>query len=338
VNRHYKLFRSGRLYRLGEQPLQESAVDPLTMTNTDRAARQTLQAHIERMLGDGEEPPLVDAYGRPEHNLLYVPKDRQETDAIGDKLEAAATRYAYGDGTVKDQTLRVYTPLDIQPDERRPCVFFIHGGGWGGHPRMLAPQAAWLQRRGYVVVNIHFRSPRKPLTPHDTLRDARAAYRWTMDHAEQLQIDPQRVVVSGGSAGGHLSLALLTIGLKDDPVISRPPRGLVLFNPAIDLVDGWAGGRKKCEQAKIDPRSLSPAHHVRPDLPPTLVLSGERDSVIPPALVHQFVKRMEAAGNECRFVEYPDAGHGFFNYGRENNVYFQWTMWAFEDFLQDVMP
>ena len=337
VNRDYKLFRSGRLYRLGDLPLQESAVDPLAMTETDRQARQQLQAHIDRMLGDAPEPPLVDAYGRPEHNLLYLPRDRQESDAIADQLEATATQYDYGDGSIRDQTLRVYTPLDIQPEDRRACVFFIHGGGWGGHPRMLAAQAAWLQRRGYVVVNIHFRSPRKPLTPHDTLRDARAAYRWTMRHADELQIDPQRVVVSGGSAGGHLSLALFTIALDDDPVIARPPRGLVLFNPAIDLVDGWSGGRRKCEQAGIAPRSFSPAHHVHSQLPPTLVLSGETDSVIPPPLIREFQARMKAEGNDCRFIEYPNAGHGFFNYGREENIYFQWTLWAFEDFLNDVL-
>ncbi|MCR9199731.1 MAG: sulfatase-like hydrolase/transferase [Planctomycetaceae bacterium] len=337
VNRDYKLFRSGRLYRLSDTPLQETAVDPLHMTDADRAAQQQLQSHIDRMLADGSEPPLVDAYGRPEHNLLYLPKNRKESDAIGDQLEATATQFDYGGQGVKDQTLRVYTPLDIQPEEKRPCVFFIHGGGWGGHPRMLAPQSAWLQRRGYVVVNIHFRAPRGALTPHDTLRDARAAYRWTLEHADQLQIDTDRIVVSGGSAGGHLSLALFTIGLEDDPALAEPPRGLVLFNPAIDLVDGWSGGRKKCEQAGIDPTSLSPAHHVHKDLPPTLVLSGEKDTVIAPPLIRRFQQRMKAADNDCRFIEYPGAGHGFFNYGRENNVYFQWTMWAFEDFLNDVL-
>lgn len=337
VNHDYKLFRSGRLYRLTNKPLEEVAVDPLNMTDADRSARDQLHAHIDRMMEDGPEPPLVNAYGQPEHNLLYLPKDRSETDAIADQIEATATRYNYGDGSIKTQSLRVYTPLDIQPEERRPCVFFIHGGGWAGHPRMLAPQSAYLQRRGYIVVNIHFRSPRKPLTPHDTLKDARLAYRWMIAHAKDLQIDTDRIVVSGGSAGGHLSLALSTISLPDDPVIASQPRGLVLLNPAIDLVDAWSGGRKKCETAGIDPKSFSPAHHVRKKLPSTLVLSGENDSVIPPKLIRRFQQRMREAGNECQFIEYPDAGHGFFNYGREDNKYFQWTMWAFEDFLRDVL-
>ncbi|MEQ9409283.1 MAG: alpha/beta hydrolase fold domain-containing protein [Fuerstiella sp.] len=217
--------------------------------------------------------------------------------------------------------------------ELRPCVVFIHGGGWSGHPRMLAAQSAYLQRRGYTTVSIHFRAPSGRLTPKDTLRDARTAYRWIIEHAHDLHIDPDRVVVSGGSAGGHLSLALSTIALDDDPIIQHPPRGYVLFNPVIDLVDGWSSGRKKCEKAGTDPESFSPAHHVRPGLPPTLVLSGSADPLITPAQIKAFQKRMQQAGNRCEFIEYPGAGHGFFNCGRERNQYFQWTMWAFEDFL-----
>ena len=73
--------------------------------------------------------------------------------------------------------------------------------------------------------------------------------------------------------------------------------------------------------------------HVRSQLPPTLILSGEQDPLIPPKLIREFQKRMVDAGNRCEFIEYPGAGHGFFNYGRERNQFFQWTMWAFEDFL-----
>ena len=107
----------------------------------------------------------------------------------------------------------------------------------------------------------------------------------------------------------------------------------MLLNPVIDIVDGWAGGRKKCKAAGIDPQSFSPAHHVKPGLPPTLILSGSDDPLISPAQIRAFQERMKAAGNRCQFIEYPGVGHGFFNYGRERNKYFQWTVWAFEDFV-----
>jgi acetyl esterase/lipase len=96
-------------------------------------------------------------------------------------------------------------------------------------------------------VSTHFRAARVNLTPADTLRDARMAYRWIIQHGREQHIDVNEIVVSGGSAGGHLSLALSTIALDDDPVIEHAPEGFILFNPVIDLVDGWSGGRKKCE-------------------------------------------------------------------------------------------
>ncbi len=82
------------------------------------------------------------------------------------------------------------------------------------------------------------------------------AYRWIIEHGDQHHIDVDKIVVSGGSAGGHLSLALSTIALDDDPLIEHQPKGFVLFNPVIDLVDGWSGGRKKCEAKGIAPQRL----------------------------------------------------------------------------------
>ncbi|MCP4512430.1 MAG: alpha/beta hydrolase fold domain-containing protein, partial [Fuerstiella sp.] len=88
--------------------------------------------------------------------------------------------------------------------------------------------------------------------------------------------------------------------------------------------------------AGITPLSFSPAHHVRAGLPPTLILSGSDDGLIPPSLIHAFQKRMKQVGSECDFIEYPGAGHGFFNYGREDNRYFRLTMQAFENFLAEL--
>ncbi|MEM1069902.1 MAG: sulfatase-like hydrolase/transferase [Planctomycetota bacterium] len=336
LNREYKLFRSGRLYRLTDRPLEEIEVSPLQMSDRDIAAKESLQAVIETAMSGVEEPALRDAYGKKEPDLLYIPKNRDETNQITREMLTRAEEHVYGDPAIVEQKLWLFRPLDQQDDERRPCVFFVHGGGWGGRPESLAAQCVYVQRLGYNAVTIHFRAPSKGLTPADTLRDARKAYRWLIENGQQLQIDVDQIVVSGGSAGGHLSLALSTIELPDDPVIDHPPVGFVLFNPVIDLVDGWSSGRKRCEQKGIDPRSFSPAHHVNRELPPVLVLSGSEDTLITPTLIRAFQRRMTAAGNESQFVEYPKATHAFFNYGRHENQYFQWTMWEMENFLHTV--
>ncbi len=303
VNKHYKLFRSGRLFRLTDRPLEEIEVSPLEMTDEDLAAKDQLAKVISDALEGSDEPPLVNAYGQPEHDLLYLPKDAEQTSAITSQLLATGKEIPYGD--LEQQRLWIFNPLDVQDGELRPCVFFIHGGGWGGRPESLAAQCVYLQRLGINAVSIHFRAPTGDLTPADTLKDARMAYRWIIKHGGQHHIDVDKIVVSGGSAGGHLSLALSTIALDDDPVIEHQPRGFVLFNPVIDLVDGWSNGRKKCEAKGIAPQDFSPAHHVRAGLPPVLVLSGSEDKLIPPELIRAFQERTRNAGNRSRVRRVP---------------------------------
>ncbi|MGB7343190.1 MAG: sulfatase-like hydrolase/transferase [Pirellulaceae bacterium] len=337
LNKTHKLFRDGRLFRLMNRPLEEFAVDPLNMSDQDRVAVAELSKVIADNLANATEPPLVDAYGKPEHDLLYTPKTREETSKINDDLLKNGAEFTYGDQEIAEHRLWIFNPLDIQPEEKRPCVVFFHGGGWGGTPASLAPQCVYLQRRGFNTVSVHFRAPKGDVTPADTLRDARLAYRWLLNHGPEHSIDTEKMVIGGGSAGGHLSMALLTIGLPDDEVIKQKPRGVVLFNPVIDLVDGWEGGRKKCEAAGIDPESFSPLHHLTFGLPPTLVMSGSDDKLITPAMLDLFQYRMIARENRCKITIYPKAGHGFFNYGRGDGQFFHPTMWQVESFLDSVL-
>ncbi len=334
LNKDFKLYRSGRLFRLTDKPLEEIEVNLLKMNDSEKKAQKTLAAFIENNLRNAQEPELVNAYGEPEFDLLYLPANKQETSEVTRRMLATGKEFSYGETNIPEQRLWIFNPLEIGEDEKRPCVFFIHGGGWGGKPESLAAQCLYLQRRGFNAVSIHFRSPIKNLTPQDTLDDARMAFRWIIEHADEHHIDATKIFISGGSAGGHLSLALRTLDTNGDGFDQPEPAGLILFNPVIDLVDGWANGRNKCLKAGIEPREFSPAHHVRPGLPPMLILSGAKDSLIPPKLIRDFQKRLTAVGGKSQFIEYPEAGHGFFNYGREGNKYFQWTMWEMEKFLR----
>lgn len=344
LNKNYKMYRNGRLYKLTDRPLEEVELDPQALTPEMQRAKTQLQDVIESALAGSGEPPLVGAYGKPQHDFLYVPKNGKELGQINTRLLNEGEEFAYG--TEAEQKLWIFKPLSVVGNEQRPCVFLVHGGSWGGTPQALAAQAVYLQRLGYTSVVIHFRPPTKGksaakqadvVTPHDTLRDARNAYRWVVAHGSKHNIDIDKIFVSGGSAGGHLSLALPTIALSDDPVIEKMPAGFVLFNPVVDLVDGWSGGRNRCKAFGIDPRSFSPAHHVKAGLPPVLVLSGSKDGLITPAQLESLGNRMHQLGNAYRFVNYDGAEHGFFNYGRHKNRYFHWTMWQFENFLSECL-
>ena len=274
-------------------------------------------------------------------DLNYLPKDKAETTDIAKRMLATAEEVVYLEEH-EAQKLWIFHPADIKEGELRPCIFFIHGGGWGGNPNMLAPQCLYLVRRGMVAVSIHFRGPstKNKISPYDCLADCLTAYRWIKLHAKDYHIDPDRIVVSGGSAGGHLALSMVTIDghthAGDDLSIPIDPKALILFNPAIDLINGWKGGVKKCESHGINPASFSPAHFVKPGLPETLILSGGKDKIISPEMIRQFSARMKIHGNVCSFIEYPEAGHSFFNYGREQNVYFHQTLNEVDKFLSKL--
>ena len=253
-------------------------------------------------------------------DLSQSPKNWLESQPIINEMLSAGEMHAYS-SKHPDNKLWVFRPEGLEKGELRPCVFYIHGGSWSGNAPMFAPQSIYLSRRGVVGVSIEFRRYDKSqnISPKDCLADCLSAYRWVKKNAHALNIDPDRIVISGGSAGAHLGLSMLTLegydNPEDDQTIPIDPKGLILINPAIDLVDGWQDGQKRCQAFDMDPKTFSPAHHVGAGLPPTLVISGSNDNVIKPEQIRSFKKRMEEQGNQCEFIEYPNVGHGVFNYG-----------------------
>ena len=127
---------------------------------------------------------------------------------------------------------------------------------------------------------------------------------------------------------------------QDDLSVSVLPNALVLFNPVVlmeslpgeytlppewdELVDGRLGA---------DPVSLSPYHHVRPNMGPTIIFHGLADQLVPYETVRLFREAMIEQGNHCDLVGYRDALHGFFNYGRDKNASFGDTLFRTEQFL-----
>jgi acetyl esterase/lipase len=175
--------------------------------------------------------------------------------------------------------------------------------------------------------------------------DAKSAIRWVRANAERLGVDPQRVVASGGSAGGHLAACTGTIAKYDesseDAAISSRPDAMILFNPAVVLapVEGELplGDPDTIRQRTgVEPKELSPYHHVAADQPPTLIIHGEADDTVPYKSVERFTAEMTAAGNRCELAAYEGAGHGFFNFGRSDNRHFRETTARADRFLASV--
>lgn len=229
---------------------------------------------------------------------------------------------------------------------KRPAIVFFFGGGWqSGTPAQFQHQCEHLAQRGMVAITADYRvASRHGVKAVDCVRDAKSAIRWVRREAQRLGVDPDRIAAGGGSAGGHLAAATATIQAFDEPMedlqISSVPNALVLFNPAVLLAPPSGMTERFARQLAglesrlgVPPKDLSPGHHVRAGLPPTILFHGKNDTTVPYESVETFAESMRKAGNRCELVGYEGQGHGFFNYGRQGNEYFERTTKAMDDFL-----
>ena len=221
-----------------------------------------------------------------------------------------------------------------------PAIVFFFGGGWtAGSPTQFEPQSRHLAGRGMIAIVADYRvKSRQDAKPADCVSDAKACVRWVRANAARLGIDPERIAVGGGSAGGHLAAAVATLpGLdtaKDDKSVSCLPNALVLFNPATVLttfpgldLKGFGAGLDK-EKFGCEPTEISPLHHVKKGTPPTIIFHGKADTTVPYTTVEKFAEVMKAAGNRCDLVGYEGQPHGFFNKSK-----YAETLAAADDFL-----
>jgi acetyl esterase/lipase len=220
--------------------------------------------------------------------------------------------------TVGEVTLRlhVFEPEGLKISDHRPAIVFFFGGGWnGGDPKQFYQQARALSDLGMVAFSAEYRvKSRNQTTPFECVRDAKSAIRWVRAHAAKLGIDPDRIVASGGSAGGHLAACTGIIRgyeeVGEDLEVGSIPNAMILFNPVLDTTDeGYGARRFKPEQQT----ELSPCHHVHQGIAPTILFHGTADRTVPFENAKRFTCLMQEAGNVCMLVPFAGRGHGFFN-------------------------
>lgn len=209
--------------------------------------------------------------------------------------------------------------------KRRPCVVWIHGGGWS-RGTYKQNRAAWLAGKGYVAASAEYRLSGEAIYPAQ-IQDCKAAIRYLRAHAKQFRIDPNRIGVWGSSAGGHL-VALLgtTGGVKElegnsgNAGVSSRVRAVCDFYGPTDLTPDWIplpapdvtpllGGTP---QDKLDlARLASPVRFVDRKDPPFLIVHGEIDDVVPIGHSENLYNTLKKAGVGVTFVRVKNAGHGF---------------------------
>jgi acetyl esterase len=244
--------------------------------------------------------------------------------------------------------LYIFAPKDHLPTNHRPAIVFFFGGGWtSGSPQQFERQCEYFASRGMVAITADYRvASRQRAKPVQCVADAKSAIRWVRKNAARLGVDPDRVAAAGGSAGGHLAGCIAVAPGLDEPgedtSISAVPNAAVLFNPALVLAP-WEGkdfgklaSRLTAERLGIEPEKISPVHHVRAGAPPIIIFHGKADTTVPYSTAEAFAAKMKAAGNRCELVGFEGQGHGFFNYGRDDNQLFLQTLKQTDQFLASL--
>jgi len=251
--------------------------------------------------------------------------------------EPVGKPYVYKKVDGRELKLYVVTPPEWKASDKRPAIVFFHGGGWvGGSLSQFNEHSRYLATRGMVAVQVEYRLLKGKEPPTVCCYDAKSAMRWVRSHAAELGIDPNRIVSSGGSAGGHLAAFVGMVDGMDDPAddksVSAKSNAMVLFNPVFDNGPGGWGSNRVGDRYK----EFSPFHNVSADDPPAIVFLGSRDKLIPVKTVQTFQAAMEKAGVRCETMIFEGQEHGFFNRKRAGGKYYYETLLATDKFLASL--
>jgi len=233
--------------------------------------------------------------------------------------------------------LDVYRPL--HPAGPTPVVVMIHGGGWlfGSKEDSVLYLLPYLQM-GFAVVNVEYRMGSVSLAPA-AVEDCLCALHWIGRNAKKYEFDLGKLVITGGSAGGHLALTTAMIpssagfenecAYEDDQgwtgtfVDSRPKVAAVVnwfgITDVADMIQGpnihgyavsWLGNVPNREDLA---RRVSPLTYVRSGLPPILTIHGDADKLVPHSQAVRLHEALTRAGVRNQLLTIPGGGHGGFS-------------------------
>ncbi len=212
--------------------------------------------------------------------------------------------------------LHVVKPKSWNKTDNRPVMVCFFGGGWNsGTPERSISWAKWAAAQGLVGVSPDYRTrDRLGGTPEDCVSDGRAAVAWVQAHAAELGIDPAKVIVMGGSAGGHVaawSAIPSSNGTNESPVPKVRPVAMVLLNPVTDTKAGGYGGPKRFGGDASRALKSSVPDQMPPKMPPAIVFHATGDTIVPYANSVAFRDKLIAGGNRCELVTFEGLGHSY---------------------------
>ncbi len=216
--------------------------------------------------------------------------------------------------------------------DKRPALLYIHGGAWtmGDKTEQGLPLMHHLAREGWVCFTANYRlSPGATFPSH--VNDAKAALAWIREHGEEYGADPSFIAVCGGSAGGHIAalVALTEQDARYQPGFEEADTSVqaaVLLYPITDVTNRLGVQSDRFVSMVMEPmvikaflddepekfREASPIDRIHADVPPFLVVQGDRDTLAPVQEARAFVGRLrEVSQAPVLYMELPGAQHIF---------------------------
>jgi len=254
-------------------------------------------------------------------------------------------------------TMDVFTPA--KPNGAA-VVVVISGGWFSSHDNIHPEVYAELLKRGYTVFAVVHGSQPKYAIP-EILTDMHRALRFIRFHARDYHIDPERIGISGGSAGGHLSLMQGTAGTDGDPKAKDPVdrvssrvQAVACFFPPTDFLNYGEKGKEALGRGTLSNfrapfdfrefhpktrsfelitdedrrraigKDISPIYHVTPDDAPTLIIHGDADKLVPIQQAEVMIAKLKEAGVPAELVVKQGGGHGWNEMGKDMITIVDW--------------
>ncbi|HMD00582.1 MAG TPA: alpha/beta hydrolase [Ferruginibacter sp.] len=237
-------------------------------------------------------------------------------------------------GTDAKQTMDIYLPAGRRSDSTKIMVM-IHGGGWtSGDKSDFNTAIDSLKQRlpDYGIFNINYRLSTGATNTFPTQElDVQAAVRYIFGKASDYQVNNQKIVLLGASAGGHLAMLQ---GYKDSVPVK--PKAIVSFFGPSDLIDMYfnpvngnpllafglaqAIGKTPVQDPLIYLNS-SPINFITPGSPPTILLHGGADPLVSPSQSVSVSTKLTLFGVQNQYVFYPTAGHGGWDAGTYTDAF-----------------
>jgi len=277
-------------------------------------------------VGATEAPPIPPGYANEQQVMAAIAlrqiklidaKDIVVPPGVEERLDVE-----YGVGGGHPLMLDLYLPQGRTTASG--AILFIHGGAWkSGKRGDMKYYCVKFAEKGYVTATVTYRLIKEAPFPA-CVQDVKCAVRWLRANAAAYQVDPERIAVSGNSAGGHLALM---IGYSDDPSlegqgghpgVSSRVRAVVDFYGPTDLAADYVRkheileeflGGKTFEEAPEVFNLASPLYHLNKNDPPTLIFQGTIDSLVPVAQSDALADKLKELGIDYVYERYEGWPH-----------------------------